>query len=177
MFFAGGQDIIKIGYNFIIHKEGEFMVIAETLKIPLIWFFLMILFAGVEAATMGLTTIWFAVGALAAMICSLVGVPLVVQIVVFTLVSLIMLIFTRRILVERLHTGREKTNVETMAGRTGLVIEDVSAFQGGRVKVAGQEWAARLLNGDESLIIGTKVKVIKVEGVTLIVIPEEKERF
>lgn len=147
-------------------------MVTGTISVTLVWLILMIVFAGIEAATMGLTTIWFAAGSLGALICSLAGLPLWVQIAVFLAVSIIMLVFTRRIFVEKLKIGGTRTNVDSLIGETGIVLTTVTSFNGGRVKILGQEWAARVKTENLSLQEGTVVQVLNVEGVTLIVAPK-----
>lgn len=124
----------------------------------------------VEILTMGLTTIWFAIGSLAAFIAALLSAPIWLQTVLFFLVSFIMLVFTRPMAMRYFNKTREKTNYESVLGREGRVTEQISNFHGtGTVIVAGQEWSARALQEDCEIEVGSKVVVREIRGVKLIV--------
>ena len=117
---------------------------------------------------MGLTTIWFTVGGVAACFIALIGGPVLVQGFVFLAVSIILLYFTRPLAEKRLRIGHEKNNIDQMIGKTGLVIEEIMPFHTGQVKVGGQLWTA--ISSDNSMIEKDQiVQVIKIEGVKLIV--------
>lgn len=134
------------------------------------WLVLLILFIGVEVATLGLTTIWFAGGALVAVIAAALSAPVLVQILLFFLVSLILLFFTRPVAVKYFNRDRVRTNVESLVGRQGIVISEIDNLQGiGQITVGGQEWSAR--SSDEAVAIpaGAVVDVVAVSGVKLIV--------
>lgn len=138
------------------------------------WLILLIGLIIIELMTMALTTVWFAGGALAAAVVAGVGGPLWLQVVVFLLVSLILLLFTRPVAVKYFNKDREKTNVESMIGKQAIVISEIDNIEGiGQVTVSGQEWSARSLDDGVKLPIGAVVYVRAVSGVKLIV--EEKE--
>lgn len=141
----------------------------------LFWLIILVLMLVIEIATLGLTTIWFAGGALIAFVLSLFNVPFVVQLLVFLVVSLLLLIFTRPIAVKYFNKDRAKTNVESMIGRQAIVVSEIDNLQGiGRVTVGGQEWTARTSQEGITLKEGTVVVVKEVKGVKLIV-EERKE--
>ena len=136
----------------------------------IIWLVLLILFLGVEAATLGLTTIWFGGGAAVALIAAALHAPLFVQIALFFLVSLLLLFFTRPVAVKYFNKDRERTNVESLVGRQGIVTSEIDNLQSiGQITVGGQEWSAR--SSDDGIIIpvGAVVIVTSVSGVKLIV--------
>ena len=83
----------------------------------------------VEAFTMGLTTIWFAFGTVAALVVALLGGSLPIQIGCFVVVSIIMVAFTRKIVVDKLKTGKENTNIDTIIGKVGVVKREIKAYQ------------------------------------------------
>ena len=143
------------------------------------WLIGALILAGFEAHTLGLTTIWFAGGALvAALFCGL-GFPLWVQIVVFAAVSILMLVLTRPLAMKYLNSRTVKTNVDGMAGKTGLVTQPIDNLHGkGQVDVDGQLWTARSTDDDILIDTGTKVTVKAVQGVKLIIkIKEEDHVF
>ena len=136
----------------------------------IIWLVLLILFLGVEAATLGLTTIWFGGGAAVALIAAALHAPLFVQIALFFLVSLLLLFFTRPVAVKYFNKDRVRTNVESLVGRQGIVTSEIDNLQSiGQITVGGQEWSAR--SSDDGIIIpvGAVVIVTSVSGVKVIV--------
>ena len=139
-----------------------------------IWLAVLVVCVGIEIATMGLTTIWFAGGALVSAILAASNAPLWLQIVAFFAVSLIMLYLTRPVAVKYFNKDRVKTNVESLIGRQAIVISEIDNLQGiGQVTVGGQEWSARSVKDDVQLPVGSVVVVRSVSGVKLIV--EEKD--
>lgn len=145
----------------------------EAGTITIIWLVLLAVLLCIEIATMGLTTIWFAGGALIAFLLSLFSAPIWSQVAVFIIVSIVLLVFTRPIALKFMNKGVEKTNVDSIPGQKGIVIQTIDNLKAeGKVMVQGMEWSAR--SKDESIIEeGKVVKVEAVEGVKLIV-EEEK---
>ncbi|MCI7148097.1 MAG: NfeD family protein [Candidatus Fimisoma sp.] len=142
-----------------------------SVSMAVIWLALAVIFLIIEAITVGLTTIWFAAGAFAAFVLSLLNVPVLAQVVIFLAVSCCLLVFTRKIFVEKLRTGSESTNVDALIGETGIVTEEIRPLTVGQVKINGQVWSA-LGKDDETIEKDRLVKVIAIEGVKLIVIPK-----
>lgn len=146
----------------------------NALSMPILWLLIFAILIVVELLTMGLTTIWFAMGAVVACILSIFKVPVWAQAIVFIAASGILLYFTRPIAMKHFNKNRFKSNVEAMIGQTGVVISEVDNVQGiGQVKVAGMDWSARSID-DNPIAAGTVVRIKKVEGVKLIVKEEEK---
>ena len=136
-----------------------------------IWVALVIIFAVIEVLTLGLTTVWFAIAALIMVFLSFfLKIPLSVQILIFLVIAALLLIFTRPLAVKKFKMGREKTNVDSLAGKQALVMKTIGEFEKGEVKVGGQIWSARAENNAE-IAEGTKCEVLRVEGVQLIVCP------
>lgn len=136
--------------------------------LPWFWFGLAVLCTLIEVCTFGLTTIWFALGALAMILLSFLPIPFVWQILLFLGISTVLLIFTRPIAVKKLRVGRERTNVDSLVGEKALVIRDITEFERGLVKVHGVEWSAVTADGKPVAKDSTCI-VEKIEGVTLIV--------
>lgn len=142
-------------------------------KMLFVWLLLLIVFIVVELATMGLTTIWFAAGALVAALAAAVNAPLVVQVGLFLIVSIVLLLFTRPLAVRFFNKERIKTNVESLVGRQAIVISEIDNLEGiGQVTVSGQEWAARSLDENMKIPVGTVVFVRAINGVKLLVEPK-----
>ena len=138
-----------------------------------IWVALVIIFALIEVFTLGLTTVWFAIAALIMVFLSLLNIPLSVQILIFLGISALLLIFTRPLAIKKLKMGKEKTNVDSLAGKHALVVKTIGEFDAGEAKIIGQIWTARA-EGNAVIPEGTKCEVIRVEGVQLIVRPLEE---
>lgn len=135
----------------------------------ILWVVILIAALVVEIATMGLTTIWFAGGALIALIAAAIGVPLVVQILAFLIISVVLLVFTRPVAVKYFNKDRVRTNVESLVGRQAIVVSRVDNLRGvGQVSVGGQEWSARSSLDDVVLEEGAVVTVLAISGVKLI---------
>ena len=133
-----------------------------------VWLGVVVLMLLIEAATLGLTTIWFALGALISMVLAFLNLPLAWQILLFLVISSVLLLFTRKVAVEKLKIGKTKTNAESIIGKSGFVVAPVTEEQKGQVKIEGQVWTAASSEGAE-LQIDEKITVEKIEGVTLYV--------
>lgn len=128
------------------------------------------MFAVIEAATFGLTTIWFAAGALVAMGAAALGAGLYAQTAVFFIVSIALLVFTRPIAKDYLKIGAQKTNVSEIIGRKAIVKKRIAPHETGQVKIKGQIWTAVSEDG-QPIEEKTEVVVAAVEGVKAIVRP------
>lgn len=136
----------------------------------IVWLILLAAFLVIEAVTLGLTTIWFAGGALAAFLISLTGIGVSVQVVIFLAVSLLLLILIRPLTQQRFNGARVRTNAQSLIGETAVVTEPIDNLKAeGRVTVRGQEWSARNVREDEPLERDTRVRVTQISGVKLLV--------
>ncbi len=141
----------------------------------IIWLIVLVVCICVELGTMGLTSIWFAGGSIPAIIAAAFGAPVWLQVILFLIVSLVLLFFTRPIAVKYFNKDRIKTNAESLIGRTAIVISDINNLEGiGQVTVSGQEWSARSTQEDVNIPVGSVVTVCAINGVKLIV-EERKE--
>lgn len=142
----------------------------------LIWIGLFIILIIIEIFTVGLTTIWFAIGALAAAGVNTLGANLIIQIIVFFAVSIVLMIFTRPWSAKHLNQKRLKTNYESKIGEVIKITERVDNLrQTGRSIVDGQEWTVRSQDNNVTLEKDELAKVIAVSGVKLIVEKYEEE--
>lgn len=146
-------------------------------EMMIFWLVLLIIAIAVEVGTMGLTSIWFAGGAVTAILAAMLHAPIAVQVILFFLVSLILLCFTRPVAVRYFNKDRVKTNVESMVGRQAVVTGEIDNIQGiGQVTVSGQEWSARCIADNLRIPVGTVVNVVSISGVKLIVKVDEQMR-
>ena len=130
----------------------------------------------IEILTLGLTTIWFAAGALAAFLMAVLSLPLVVQVVVFFAVSIVLLIFTRPIMTKHLNAKTTKTNAESLVGEKARVLIPVSNLKSeGQVMVGGMEWTARSTKDEVTFQKDEMVRIAGISGVKLIVEKLDKE--
>ena len=136
------------------------------------WFMIAVILVVIEIATLGVTTIWFAIGAAIAGFLNLAGLPLSVQVGAFVIVSLILLLLTRPLAVKYLNSRVHKTNADSLVGETCLTTEAIDNIKGqGQVTVRGLEWTARSKDG-RPIAKDTRVKILAIQGVKLIVEPE-----
>jgi len=135
-----------------------------------IWLGIAIIMAIIEAGTMGLTTIWFALAALVMVFLSFFFnfIPYEIQLFIFLAISSILLFFTRPLAIKKFKTGKEKTNVDSLVGKNALVTKQITEFDRGEVKLNGQIWSART-EDSVTLNEGTKCEVVRIEGVQAVV--------
>ena len=137
------------------------------------WLVLFVVLVLIELATLGLSTIWFAGGALIATLVAVFSGPVWLQVTLFLTVSILLLYFTRPIAVKHFNRDRAKTNVESYIGRDVIVVSEIDNLQGiGQVTLGGQEWTARTMQNDTTMPVGAVGVVKAVDGVKLII--EEK---
>lgn len=150
-------------------------LLGVTIPIALVWLAIAFVMAVIEALTLGLTTIWFAGGALAAVIAALIGLSVPVQVVIFVVVSLLLLVLTRPWALRHFKRSLENTNIDAVVGKEALVTSGIQPFGAGEVRLNGLTWVALAKDNKLTVPEGTVVLVEGVEGVKLIVTPKEKE--
>lgn len=138
-------------------------------SINIMWFIAMVVLMVVEFSTVSLTSIWFALGALAALIAALCGAPIWLQVVWFLVVSVLALIATRPLVKKYINGKTTPTNADMLMGQTCVVMEPISNLsETGAVKIGGKVWTARSEDGTV-FAPGEKVVAVRIEGVKLIV--------
>lgn len=138
------------------------------------WLILFVILLIIEILTMGLTTVWFAGGALVAMLLAFIDFGLPVQIIAFLLVSILLLVLTRPIAIKFFNQERQKTNAESLIGQKAVVLDAIDTLHGvGRVEVNGMEWSAKVDDSDCAIEAGEIVVIDGIQGVKLIVRKEE----
>lgn len=136
-----------------------------------VWLVLLILFLMAEGATVALVSLWFAAGALAAIIAALLGASVGLQLALFLVVSVALLAMLRPVLKKYVNPKIQRTNVDALVGQECTVIEAIDNLAAtGRVKMGGMTWSARSI-GEENIPAGTVVKIEAVQGVKLLVSP------
>lgn len=141
-----------------------------TVNMAMVWLVAMIVLLVVEGVVPGLVSIWFALGALAALIAATVGAPLWLQILWFLLVSVVTLALTRPLAKKYINSKAQPTNADALIGKECLVTEDIdNILSTGQVKANGMTWTARSASDAIRFPKGRVVKVERIEGVKLIV--------
>ena len=137
------------------------------------WLIAMVIFAAMELMTVSLVSIWFAVGALGAIVVALLGGGLMLQVTVFLALAIVLLLSLRSVVRKHLSPRITKTNIDSVIGATGIVLSPVDNIAAlGQVQVNGVEWSARSTDGAQ-IPAGTLVRVDKIEGVKVFVSPAE----
>ena len=134
-----------------------------------VWLALLIVFLVGEGATAAVTTIWFAAGALVAMVAAFLGAEIWLQSTLFGVVSVVLLLALRPFIKKYINPKHTRTNIDAVIGSEGIVIEKIDNLAGtGRVKLGGMEWAARSTSG-EIIEAGAVIKADRIEGVKVFV--------
>ena len=135
----------------------------------IVWLALLIIFAVAEAATVGLTSVWFAIGSLGALVCALAGGNIWLQLGIFIVLSLVCLVALRPLAKKYLNNRVEPTNADRVIVQEARVTQDIDNIQGiGAVTIGGVTWTARSEH-DTPIPAGAMVRVLRIEGVKVIV--------
>lgn len=138
-----------------------------------IWFIAFLVLLFIEIITINLVSIWFAIGSLAALITSTITDNITIQIVVFIVVSIIALLITKPFVKKLRKRKITPTNLDRVIGKEGIVTKEISKNTYGEVKVGGSTWTA---TSKEKIKKDSQVRVLKIEGVKLVVEKIEEEK-
>ena len=128
------------------------------------WLITFLVLTFIELITVNLVSIWFAIGAVAALISSYFTDNIYIQIIIFIVVSSISLILTRKIVSKLRGNDFEKTNLDRVIGKVGIVTEEITRLEPGEVKVDGKKWSAI---STKKIDVGSKVEILSIDGVKL----------
>ena len=139
--------------------------------IPVYWLIAFAVLVGIEVATMALTTVWFAGGAMVAFFLALMDFDTDTQLLAFVISSFVLLVITRPLVIGHFRKRRiTHTNADRLVGRTAQVTQEINNGLGTGTAVAeGQEWTARALEEDQIIPVGTRVEIREIRGVKLMV--------
>lgn len=147
-----------------------------SLSAPMIWLILLVIFILIEIATVGLLTIWFAGGALAAFFVSIAHLTTAIQVIVFLIVSLVLVLLIRPLAQKKFNSGHIRTNAQTLIGEEAVVLEPIdNLLSQGRVLIHGQEWSARSVDDRVKFGKDDIVQVMSISGVKLMVRHPQKQ--
>lgn len=144
------------------------MITFFNLLYPWIWLIIFIVLIAIEAFTFSLTTIWFALGALVMILISLLKLPFSVQLLVWLILSSVLLYFTRPYALSKLKVGKVKTNVDSLVGKSALVVKTITKYEKGEIKINGLIWSAKTEN-EETLEEGNECEIVEIQGATALV--------
>ena len=158
-----------------VWKEG-LMMFAGIVQMSVFWLIAMIVLLVIEAAVPGLISIWFALGSLAALISAMFHAPVWLQLVWFFLVSILTLVLTRPLVKKYVNGKTMPTNADMGIGKDAVVTEKIDNLHArGAVLLDGKVWTARMATENESADAGDTVRVLRIEGVKLIVEKKKPE--
>lgn len=146
------------------------MIPTVMVNMSVVWLIAMVVLLIVEALVPGLVSIWFALGALSALIAALLHAPLWLQIVWFLATSVVTLVLTRPLAQKYVNSRIQPTNADALIGKDCVVTEDINNLAGtGAVKIDGKVWTARSEDESKYFAAGEIVTAVRIEGVKLIV--------
>lgn len=137
-----------------------------------LWLGIVLLLAAVEMITVNLTTIWFVVSGIVAMLLTFLTDIFIIQFAVFVILGIVLLITTRPFLQKKLKQKHICTNADRVIGMTGIVTEEITKNNNGEVKVDGKKWTAK---SDKKIKVDSIVEVIEIDGVKLKVVEKKEE--
>ena len=142
-----------------------------------IWVVAAVVLLIAEATTSAFIALYFGLAAIAAAAVALTGLGVVVQLIAFAVLSVGSLTVTRPMLKRAIgSTQPHRTGVDAMQGRIGVVTRAIGELESGLVKIGGETWTARSFYDEEPIAEGSRVEVIKIEGVTALVVPAPSPR-
>lgn len=136
----------------------------------MVWFALIFVFIIIEAITLNLVTIWFAFGSICAYITSYFTENIIIQLIVFTVVSTVSLLLTKPFVEKYIKKNKESTNFDRIIGQIGIVTKEIKKHDSGRVKIDGKDWMAI---SEKNIKEGMEVEILKIEGAKIIVRKKE----
>jgi membrane protein implicated in regulation of membrane protease activity len=144
------------------------MVIDINLAFIILWFLIVVVAAVVETLTMDLTSVWFAISALVALILAIFRVSIPVQLLVFIVITIGLLLSVRPIAKRYFQTNIISTNADRLVGKKAICTKDIETGGRGEVKINGAIWTAITQDGS-AVNKDATVEVLAIEGVKLIV--------
>ena len=146
------------------------MILGGDVQLSVFWLIAMVVLLIIEAVVPGLISIWFALGALAALIAALFHAPFWLQLTWFLVVSILTLILTRPFVKKYVNNRVTPTNADMVIGKDAVVTEPINNLQEkGAVRLDGKIWSARMADESAGAEVGETVRILRIEGVKVIV--------
>lgn len=133
-----------------------------------LWLIVAVAFGIAELMTTSLTLVWFSIGALVLMALSTFIESIIIQIALFAAISITLLVIFTKYFVDKDKTYKYNTNLQGIEQKTGVVKEEIPPYMTGIVRLTGEDWTA-ISDSNEKIEVGQLVKVIRIEGVKLVV--------
>ncbi len=134
-----------------------------------LWFSIILFAAFIEVVTMDLTSLWFSIGAVVSFILAVLGQSIIVQIVVFIVISIFLLLSVRPLAKKYFRTNIIGTNADRLVGKVAVCTKQIDPGVRGEVKVDGKYWTA-ISSGNDAIEVDEKVEILSIEGAKLIVV-------
>lgn len=138
------------------------------------WLIIAVAFGIAELMTVSLTLVWFSIGALILMVLSTFIESIIIQIILFAIISISLLVIFTKYFVDKDKNFKYNTNLQGIEQKTGIVKEEIPPYSTGIVTLTGEDWTA-ISEDNEKIEVGQLVKVIRIEGVKLVVKPVNNE--
>lgn len=139
-----------------------------------VWLIVAVAFGIAELMTTSLTLVWFSIGALILMVLSTFIESVIIQIALFAAISITLLVIFTKYFVDKDKTFKYNTNLQGIEQKTGVVKEEILPYMTGIVTLTGEDWTA-ISENNEKIEVGQLVKVIRIEGVKLVVKPTDNQ--
>lgn len=133
-----------------------------------VWLIIAVAFGIAELMTVSLTLVWFSIGALVLMVLSTFIESIIIQIILFAIISISLLVIFTKYFVDKDKSFKYNTNLQGIEQKTGIVKEEIPPYSTGIVTLTGEDWTA-ISEDNEKIEVGQLVKVIRIEGVKLVV--------
>ena len=135
-----------------------------------VWLFVLIACLIAEAITTQLVSLWFVGGAIGAMIAARCGLGMLLQFIIFVILSFVLLFLFRPMLRSCLRLKRDQTNADRILNQKAIVTQMIdNERQTGQIRLMGQIWTARNIHEDERIAEGETVVVRSISGVKAMV--------
>ncbi len=131
-----------------------------------IWLIVFLVLLFIEIVTVNLVSIWFAIGALVSFIISIFIDNITIELTAFVAVSVLTLLLTKGLVNKIKNKNIEKTNLDRVIGKIGIVTMPITKLEPGEVKVDGKKWSAI---SNKKINVGSKVEILSIDGVKLLV--------
>lgn len=139
-----------------------------------VWLIVAVAFGIAELMTTSLTLVWFSIGALVLMVLSTFIESVIIQIALFAAISITLLVTFTKYFVDKDKTFKYNTNLQGIEQKTGVVKVEILPYATGIVTLTGEDWTA-ISDSNEKIEAGQLVKVIRIEGVKLVVKPVDNQ--
>lgn len=141
-----------------------------------LWLIVAVVFGIAELMTTSLTLVWFSIGALVAMVLSTFIESIVVQISIFAIISITLLVVSTKYFVDKDKSFKYNTNLQGIEQKRGVVKQEIPPYRTGIVTLTGEDWTA-ISEDNEKIEVGKVVKIVRIEGVKLVVRPIKEEEL